>query len=532
MLREAPATAGPIASLGIVLWLIFTVVVAVAGTMLLESSQVGRPLTVGLWSLALLIAEIVCYLLVLTVAAASSIGASRAFVGTLLGLITRGGISVITAQVTAPVQVTTGSFWVGFSYFYLLYWPGVLVQVCAVAVFLWVLRDMWTTGLRDEFDFGAGAEVYAPLDDDQAVRQRALLAALMESDEEEVTEPPGGRELPEELPQPGVSAGFYDDLDSRESLLLALEEADSEPPGVIVDMPAAEEERADDTSRLPIVSEEPEVGPEVEPQEQAEVTPVVPAGSTTPVGGGVLVWEAEEALDEAKQADAVSLLAASAEAFGRAARAGAVELLLIEVAAGCWVLAADPERGGWWVGRAQPAPVSLGQAVTSARQALADLAGADMPEEVQFSPPPPVAERECPQQSVSHPLADPLLEQWGLTMTLGEVGEETVLVAAPGGRDRPGLATAGVQMWQAACQLVEVTGWDEPNTVLVGGWQGATAVGRASWHGEPALLAAAGQDIIQVAGAKLLVTRLADKLRDYGPRYTPNPPVPTDEPTQ
>jgi len=532
LLREAPATAGPIASLGIVLWLIFTVVVAVAGTVLLESSQVGRPLTVGLWSLALLIAEIICYLLVLTVAAASSIGASRAFVGTLLGLIVRGGISVITAQVTAPVQVTTGSFWAGFSYFYLLYWPGVLVQICAVAIFLWVVRDTWTSDLTDEFGFGAGAEAYAPLDDDQAVRQRELLAALMESDEDEVSEPPSGRELPEELPQPSVRAGFYDDLDSRESLMLALEETDSEPPGVIVDMPAAEEERADDTSRLPVVSEEPEVGPEVEPQEQPEVKPVVTAASTTPFGGGVLVWEAEDVLDEAKLADAVGLLVGSAEAFAQAARAGAIELLLIEVAEGCWVLAADREREGWWVGRAQPGPVSLGQAATSARQALAEIAGADMPEEAQFSPPPPVAEQECPQQTVSHPLADPLLEQWGLTMTLGEVGEETVLVAAPGGRDRPGLASAGLQMWQAACQLVEVTGWDEPNTVLIGGRKGATAVGRASWQGQPALLAAAGRDIIQVAGAKLLVARLADKLRDYGPRYTPNPPVPTDEPTQ
>ena len=48
--------------LSVGLWLIFSAVVAVAGTMLLEGSQVGGPVAAAHWSLALLIAEVICYL--------------------------------------------------------------------------------------------------------------------------------------------------------------------------------------------------------------------------------------------------------------------------------------------------------------------------------------------------------------------------------------------------------------------------------------------------------------------------------------
>ena len=157
----------------------------------------------------------------------------------------------------------------------------------------------------------------------------------------------------------------------------------------------------------------------------------------------------------------------------------------------------------------------------SLRQAVASLADAKLPAEVGSESPPPVADVECLQEVVSHPLADPLLEQWGLTMTRGEIDDWTVLVAGPAGRDRAGLASAGLHTWQAACQLAEMAQWHEVQTVLVGGDQGATVVGMASWEGEPALLAATGRETIQVAGVKVLLTRLADRLRDYGPRYRP-----------
>ncbi|GAH82909.1 unnamed protein product, partial [marine sediment metagenome] len=59
------------------------------------------------------------------------------------------------------------------------------------------------------------------------------------------------------------------------------------------------------------------------------------------------------------------------------------------------------------------------------------------------------------------------------------------------------------------------------HTVLVGGKLAAAAVGRASWQGQPALLATSSRDTVRLAAARVLLTQLARKLDDFGPQYRP-----------
>ena len=531
MSQRAPVRMSP---LSVGLWLIFSVVVAVAGTVLLERSQVGGPVAAAGWSLALLVAEIICYLVVLTVAVSSAVGASRAFVGTLLGLVIRAGICVITTQVAAPVQASDAGYLGQFSYFYLSYWPGALVQICAVAIFLWVLRDMWGTSGRDVFCAPGQTEADAEAWENRFERQRELLAALMEPSTEEGSGVVEERVLADSAEAP-ASAGFYEDIDSSESLTLPLEESESESPEAFGDMAAAVAEGADDTSLIPVVAEEPE---ELEPVATVEPEPVgeqiLPgqaASGITAFAGGVLVWGAQRGLDESELAATVAPLLAGAEALAQAAAAGAVQLLLIEAAEGCWGFAPDPNREHWWVGLAQPG-ADAGRAAVAVRKTVATIDEVELPGKTTFPGRFPAAELQSPQEAVSHALADPVLEQWRLTMTLGEIGDQRVLTVAPAGRDRTGLASSGLQVWQGACQVAEVADPGEASTVLVGGRESVAGVSMASWQGDPALLAATGRDIIQVAGIKLLLAKLIGKLRDYGPRYRPSPNAAREEPMQ
>ena len=104
----------------------------------------------------------------------------------------RAGICVITTQVSAPVQASDTGFLGQFSYFYLSYWPGALVQICAVAIFLWVLRDMWGASGRGGGYAPGQPEVEEEAWEDRFERQRELLAALREPSAEEGTEPAPG----------------------------------------------------------------------------------------------------------------------------------------------------------------------------------------------------------------------------------------------------------------------------------------------------------------------------------------------------
>jgi len=522
--REASASAGPTSTLSILLWLIATAVVAVVGAALLEYEQVGQPLLSALWALGVLIGEVVIYLLVLTILSFGRMSAGRAFAGTVLGLVVRGALSVVTAELPIVSRSGLGGFSDSFVYFYALYWPGVAVQICAVSIFLLRLRDAWTVDETDEV--WGGPEVQFDTDEpqDRAERQRVLLAALKESGEPGQVQP-GDQQAAE-------GAGFYEDVGSSLSPTLPFEQPGSEK--IDEDSPGSADESANDTSLIPVATEEyTEKLTEQQESEVGEVQPFVPeptgdqllagysASGITPFAGGVLVWGSEFAGDDATLSQAVAGLVAAASALGEAAGIGPVELLLVEAEGGCWALSAGLERDDWWVGLMQPAADSPGAAVVAVREAVARVQDAGMLPEMSYPDAHLGAYTSVAMQVVSHPLADPLLEQWGLQLSLAETDDGAILTALSRGTDASGVAGRALQLWQASERLADVTQCQHAQTVLVGGKLAAAAVGRASWQGQPAVLTTSSRDTVGVAAARVLLTQLAWKVDDFGPQYRP-----------
>jgi len=520
--REGSASESSTSIASLLLWLIMTALVAVVGAALLEYEQVGQSLPSALWSLGVLVGEVILYLLVLTAFSAGRMVAGRAFAGTVLGLVVRGALSVVTAELPIVSRGGLGGFFDNFIYFYLLYWPAVAVQICAVAIFLLRVREAWSLDETDE-DWGgleeqsSGGEL-----EDRAERQRILLAALKESGEPGEAQPTEGEAADNAEP---TDAGFYEDVGSSLSPALPFDELRDEELGV--DIAGGEDESANDTSPIPVIAEECDektAGEEETEASEAQVSERLladySASGHTPFAGGVLVWGGELAVDDARLGQAVAALVAGASALGRATGLGDVELLLIEAEGGCWALSADPERENWWTGVVESAPTSPGMAAVSVRKAMASLADADIPPQVDYPAPPSVADLPVSVPVVSHPLADPLLEQWGLQLSLAESEDGAVLAALPPGADASAVTGGALHLWQAARQIADMTQWEQAQTVLVGG-KLAAAVGRASWQGQPAVLATSSRDSVRIAGARVLLTQLARKLDDFGPQYRP-----------
>ena len=524
MSPEPSVSTGSTSALSVLLWLMATAVVAVAGAAVLEYEQVGQSLPSALWSLGILIGEVILYLLVLTVLSSGRMGAGRAFAGTVLGLIVRGALSVVTAELPIVSRSGLSGFLDSFVYFYSLYWPGVVVQICAVSIFLLRLREAWSSDKTDE-DWGdLEAQFDADEPEDRAERQRVLLAALKESGEPDQAQPVDR--------QAAEGAGFYEDVGPSLSPTLPFE-----PPGAEEtdkDFPGGEDGSANDTSPIPVVTEE--CAEKLTEQQEADVSeaqsfapepagdqllPGYSASGITPFAGGVLVWGGEFAVDDASLAQAVAGLLAAASALGQAGGIGPVELLLVEAEGGCWALSGGLDRDDWWVGLMQPAADGPGAAAVAVREAVARVQSAEMPPEMSYPDAPSRAALSMEMQVVSHPLADSLLEQWGLQLSLAETDDESVLTALPQGADAASVAGRALPLWQASQQLAGVTQWPQAQTVLIGGKVAAAAVGQASWQGRPAVLAVSSRDTVRVGAARVLLTQLARKLDDFGPQYRP-----------
>ena len=522
--HEPSVSTGSTSALSVLLWLLATAVVAVAGAALLEYEQVGQSLPSALWALAVLIGEVVLYLLVLTAFSSGRMGAGRAFAGTVLGLVVRGALSVVTAELPIVSRSGTGGFLDSFVYFYSLYWPGIVVQVCAVSIFLVRLREAWSLDKTDEDWGGLEAQFDADEPEDRAERQRVLLAALKESGEPDQAQP-ADRQAPE-------GAGFYEDVGSSLSPTLPFDQPGVEE--IDEDFPGGEDESANDTSPIPVVTEE--CAEKLTEQQEADVSEAQPfapepaddqllpghsASGITPFAGGVLVWGGEFAADDARLGQAMAGLLAAASALGQAGGIGPVELLLVEAEGGCWALSAGLNRDDWWVGLMQPAADSPGAAAVAVREAVARMQDAEMLPEMSYPDAPLKAGLSMAMQVVSHPLADPLLEQWGLQLSLADTDAEAILTALPRGADVAGVAGRALALWQASEQLVDVTQWQQAQMVLVGGNVAAAAVGGASGQGQPAVLATSSRDTVRVGAARVLLTQLARKLDDFGPQYRP-----------
>jgi len=523
--RLARVTAGSTSIASLLLWLILAALVAVVGAALLEYEQVGQSLPSALWALAVLIGEVVLYLLVLTALSSGRMGTGQAFAGTVLGLVARAALSVVTAELPIVSRSGAGGFLDSFVYFYSLYWPGVAVQICAVSIFLLRLREAWTVNNADEEWGGLETQFDGDEPEDLAERQRVLLAALKESDE------PGQAQPADQQGTEG--AGFYEDVGSSLSLTLPFEQPGAEE--IAEDFPGGEDESANDTSPIAVVTEEyAEKLTEQQTMGGSEAQPFAPepagdqllpgylVSGITPFAGGVLVWGGEFAVDDVKLSQAVAGLLVAASALGQAGGIGPVELLLVEAECGCWALSAGLERDDWWVGLMQAAGDSPGAAAVAVREAVARVQDAEILPEMSYPDAHLKAGVSMGMQVVFHPLADSLLEQWGLQLSLGEADDEPVLTALPLGADAAGVAGRALPLWQASEQLSDVTQWQQVQTVLVGGKVAAAAVGRASWQGRPAVLAVSSRDTVRLGAARVLLTQLARKLDDFGPQYRPS----------
>ena len=250
----------------IVLWLGATALVGVAGCIMLERGHVGQPLPLGRAVVLVLAVEILLYLAALLVGGRGLIPAGRVVMGIVLGMVIRASLSLIAVQLAMPVRAGAPTLTAGLGFYYAQYWPGALVQILAVSVFLWFVRDVWETS-EMRWTVGERAEEFVPplgAAEDGQTRREELLAALMEGPEDEEAEPT----------EPALE---------REQLELALAREETLAEQV---EPADMGETEEDTSQIPVVVEE-----------EPGAAPAEPTGQST---------RAEELLANAAGAGAVA----------------------------------------------------------------------------------------------------------------------------------------------------------------------------------------------------------------------------------
>ncbi len=506
-----PIRSAELSALVIVLWLTSAAIVGVVGCIVLDRAGVGRPLPLGRALIMVLAVEILLYLLVLMAGGRGVIPAGRVVVGTGLGLIIRAGLSLIAAQLAMPVRAAAHSMAAGFGFYYAQYWPGALVQILAVSVFLWLIRDLWQIRETRWGTRGAGPLPQHEVPEDWQARREELLAALMEGPEAEEAEEAEPRQ-PLVVPQTPAS----------EQLALLPEEAEAQPTEPV--------EAEEDTSRIPVVAEEEGEAESVSvgeaqprPEEQRRQLSAAEellrdaagkgavADTLSLSGGGGLVWAGPVAVDKAALAEPTSQLIDSAELLSEAAQMGAVELVVTEGEAGCWVLSPAPQAPkGWWVGVARAAPVTVGAATMTLRNVQADWPAVDLTGARAGHPPAGGILRRTTEY-VSPPRVYELAEQWSTQVTLVAAAGQTAILIGPPGLSIEVVVGAGLQMWQAAIDLRSLLGWEEPATVLAGLSEGAVALGRAAGGREQPVLMVINRDSSQIAAAALRLYKLRDQ---------------------
>ena len=505
---------GRLSSLSIVLWLISTAIVGVVGCVVLEQAQVSQPLATGQALAVVPLVEILFYLLILLGGSRQRMKAGRVVLGIGLGLIIRAGLSLIAAQLVVPGQAAATSMGAIFGLYYLRYWPGVVVQVLAVALFLWFLRGIWEVS-----EARSAHALYQPgwlpereEPEDERTRRKQLLAALLEGPEEEA-----------EPAQPGVEIALPSTPAQSEQLPL-LHQQPPAPPSEEV----GGEEGGEDTSQLPAVSQAPaeEVSdPELsrlpwpEPQLSEAKKLLVDAAGKGGVaeaacfpGGGGLVWGAPTCLDSKALSPVIGRLVDVSGILGEIARLQTPQVVVADGEAGCWLLAPIPQAPvGWWLGWAQAPPVSRGAAMLTLRQMrshwpVMDIASARK----QAAPEPGIvaiqAEYDGPPEVVE------LVGQWGGHVTMVSTEDLTAIIAGPPGLNGEQVGGAGLQMWEVAAELGGLTAWEEPTALLMGFAGGVVGLGRLEGTPVGTVAMVIDRDNSQIAVAALRLDKLRQRI--------------------
>lgn len=497
---DRPVRSSELSPLVIIFWLALTVIVGAVGCIMLDRGQVGAPLPLSRALPLVLGLEILVYLAALLAGGRALIPAGRVALGIVLGLVIRATISVVVAQLskTGPGQEGMPTWFGLFGYYYVQYWPGALVQVLAVTVFLWFIRDVWEVSesrwavREDRQPFRAGPETA----EDPEVRREELLTALMEGPEEEEVAPAG--------PEP-----------EREQL--ELESAITQMPAAEVERPGTAE-KEEDTSPIPVVIEGEPV--QAVPDQQVPqptgaeelvkhaVGPEAVAGTVALTGGGGLIWAAPASIDEAGLNAAAGQLIDSSQLMSEVVRMGPMQLVVTLSEGGCWVFGPIPEAPpGWWLGLAQAAPVTVAAATVALRNIQASWPVAELTGSRTIPPMQPEIGARAIEYSSAGVIAE-LAEQWRSQVAIVAVADQTALVIGAPGLSSEAVAPAGLLTWQAAIDLQELLGWEEPSSVLIGLSEGAVALGRPPTGPQRPVLIVTNRDSSQVAPAALRLDKL------------------------
>ncbi len=501
---------GRLSSLAIVLWLISTAIVGVVGCVVLEQAQVSQPLATGEALAVVPLVEILFYLLILVGGSRHRMKAGRVVLGIGLGLVIRAGLSLIAAQLVIPGQAAATSMGAIFGLYYLRYWPGVVVQVLAVALFLWFLRGVWEVSearsARALDQLGWLPEREEP--EDERARRKQLLAALMEGPEEEAE--PAGPAVETVPPSPPAQ--------SKQLPLLH-----QQPPA-----PPSEEAGGEDTSQLPVVSQaeaeevsDPELSrlPWPEPQLSEAKKLLVDAAGEGAVadavclpGGGGLVWAAPARLDSNTLGPVIGRLVDMSGILGEIARLQAPQVVVADGEAGCWLLAPLPQAPpGWWLGWAQAPPVSRGAAMLTLRQVRSRWPVVDITSAREQAAPEPgivaiQAEYDGPPEVVE------LVGQWGAQVTMVSTEDLAAVIAGPPGLSVEQVGAAGLQMWEVATELRRLTAWEEPTALLMGFAGGVVGLGKLEGTPIGTVAMVIDRDNSQIAVAALRLDKLRQRI--------------------
>lgn len=499
-----PVRSSELSPLVIVLWLTSAAIVGVVGCLVLSRAGVGQllPLSWYPWDLAMvLIGEILLYLVVLVTGGRGRIPGGRVVLGIGLGLIIRASLSLIVVELAFPPGARD---FAGFFLYYVQYWVGALVQIFAVSVFLWFIRDAWQVSGTEVVVVG-GQEGMADREAlaDRQARREELLAALMEGPEEEEAKP--SEPVAEQVPIPAAQKG--------EQLALLREEADAQQ---IEPLTVAEEE---DTSRIPAVPEEAEALPAEQWRQLSAAEELLrEAGGpgavadtlSLPRGGG-LVWAAPQALEGAALTGPIGRLIDSAQLFGEVAQRGVVQLVVVQGEGGCWVFGLiEGAPLGWWVALAQPAPVTAATALLALRRVQADWPAVDLTGSRTRRPQSSAIVSRDAEYTGPAALIQ-LAQQWSAQVASVTAAEQSAIVVGPPIPSIEDVAGAGLQMWQAATDLSELLDWNEPASVLAALAEGGLALGWPAMGGKRPLLIVINRDSSQIAAAALRLDRLREQ---------------------
>jgi len=514
-------------------WLLAVAVVGVLGTILLTDSGISAELPLRKAIGWVWLVELLLYLVVL-LAPAGEVPVVGVFAGLIVAFVVRAGLAGLCAIIN-----THGSLSESFGFYYAGHWLGALVQVLVVAIYLWLVRSLLERGPAPRW----GPILPSPGDaEDHAERQRLLLAALRESDEDEqapaapvpgaepehvVTEEPSGEseEAQETLEE------TTEEAEARPSWVEAVRTDTEQPAAQAAEAPArpsedVAQEAETDTDRFEAVQ-----APEQEVELPIGVEALPPAleeaareaiaryayydgarasGGITP-GNRVMVWVTPGPVAVRPMGLAADGVVGWVAVLAEVARIGTARLVLAVSNTGAFGLAVTD---GSYVIIAQPDVPNLGSIAHSLRETARSLGGVHLPEAEAVVE--DLSAPECQTDEEFFAFCEErvgaMVSSWPAQVCGLHCGDEAVIAVAGEGADFTKLAAAAVALSQALDEIARVLEWRPFDRALVSGTMGAVGIGSVELPQGPECLVAVAADSPQVALVNVKLDRIATAL--------------------